>query len=69
MQEHLQNGSERGILIAKDGYFTCPVCRRNKRFLRTTAKTSAKAIPVFCRLCKSEIILDIEGLSARRLSQ
>ena len=47
----------------------CPVCRRNRRLIRITPETEAKGLPVFCRDCKSEIILDIErGQSVERRS-
>lgn len=48
----------------RDGWIQCPVCRRNKRLLRITASTCATALPVYCRDCKHEIIVDIEGLEA-----
>ena len=70
MEEKLLfNKENRGIIQVTDGWVRCPVCQRNKKLLRITPKTVAKHLPVYCRLCGSEIILDIEGLSARRLSQ
>ena len=63
------NKENRGIIQVTDGWVRCPVCQRNKKLLRITPQTVAKQLPVYCRLCGSEIILDIEGLSARRLSQ
>ena len=51
----------------KDGWIVCPGCGRH--LMRITPETEAKKLPVFCRGCRQEIILDIErGLSARRLS-
>lgn len=58
-----------GIIQVTDGWVRCPICNRNKKLLRLTPQTTAKRLPVYCRMCGSEIILDIEGLSARRLSQ
>lgn len=56
-------------LTVKDGWISCPVCRRNKRLLRITPETEAKGLPVFCRDCKAEIILDIaRGQSVERRS-
>ena len=39
---------------------TCPHCRRNKRLLRVKTGTVADELPVYCRDCKTEIILHIE---------
>ena len=58
-----------GIIVTTEGWVHCPVCRRNKRLLRVEADTYARRLPVFCRDCKSEIILDIEGRSVERRSQ
>lgn len=58
-----------GKLIVKDGWISCPVCKRNKRLLRITPETEARGLPVFCRDCKAEIILDIvRGQSVERRS-
>nr|WP_325305677.1 cysteine-rich KTR domain-containing protein [uncultured Oscillibacter sp.] len=52
-----------------DGWVTCPVCKRNRRLLRVEPDTAATALPVFCRDCKTEIILNIErGQSVERRS-
>ena len=56
-------------LVVKDGWITCPVCR-NKRLLRIEEVTEAHDLPVYCRDCKTEIILDItRGRSVERRSQ
>ena len=56
-------------LVVKDGWITCPVCR-NKRLLRIEEKTEAHDLPVYCRDCKTEIIMDItRGRSVERRSQ
>mgnify|MGYP001622913319 FL=1 len=56
-------------LVVKDGWITCPVCR-NKRLLRIEEETEAHDLPVYCRDCKTEIILDItRGRSVERRSQ
>ena len=57
------------IINVKDGWVQCPVCKRNKRLLRVTPSTSARALPVYCYDCKTELILDIEGQSVERRSQ
>ena len=58
-----------GIIHVKDGWVQCPICKRNKRLLRVSPQTKATALPVYCYDCKTEIILDIEGLSVERRSQ
>lgn len=56
-------------LNVKDGWVTCPVCRRNKRLLRVMPETEATALPVYCRDCKTELILNIaRGQSVERRS-
>lgn len=58
-----------GKLTVKDGWIACPVCRRNKRLLRIEADTEAHGLPVYCRDCKAEVILDIaRGQSVERRS-
>mgnify|MGYP001039237730 CR=1 FL=1 len=56
-------------ISVKDGWITCPQCRRNHRLLRITDETEAKNLEVFCRDCKKTIILNIErGQSVERRS-
>lgn len=53
----------------KDGWITCPECRRNHRLIRITDETEARNLPVFCRDCKKTIVLNIErGQSVERRS-
>ena len=66
----LQKVAESGKLNTKNGWLACPVCKRNKRLLRITPETVAHGLPVYCRDCKTEVILDIEqGQSVERRSQ
>lgn len=58
---------ERGKLIVKDGWLMCPVCRKGK-ILRVTPETEARNLPVFCRRCSQESIVNIERLSPCRKS-
>lgn len=56
-------------LIVKDGWVICPVCRRNHRLLRVDPETVAQNLPVYCRDCKTEIVLNIDrGQSVERRS-
>ena len=60
----------RGKLVVKDGWLICPVCRRNRRLHRINADTEAKNLPVYCKDCKTELILDIaRGQSVERRGQ
>lgn len=47
------------IFTVHDGWLSCPKCRRNKRLLKITSKTTAKNLCVFCRNCKTEFLIDI----------
>jgi len=65
----LQRSIENGKIRVTNGWITCPICKRNKRLLRIEADTEAKGLPVFCKDCKTEIILDIaRGQSVERRS-
>ena len=66
----MQVKTERGKLVpVKDGWISCPNCRRNKRLLRISPDTEARRLPVFCRDGKAEVILDIaRGQSVERRS-
>lgn len=65
----MQSAAKPAKLAVKNGWITCPVCGLNHRLLRITDRTEAKALPVFCRTCRCEIILDIgRGQSVKRQS-
>lgn len=65
----LREGAKCGKLVVKDGWVTCPVCRRNHRLIRIEPETEARNLPIFCRDCKSTVILDIDrGQSVERRS-
>ena len=57
----MQIQGKRGkLLIVKDGWLTCPSCRRNKRLLKIDPDTKAERLRVYCRDCKTEHIVDID---------
>ena len=67
--EMLQSAANCGKLVVKDGWVTCPICKRNHRLIRVEPDTEAKRLPVYCRTCRSEIVLNIErGQSVKRQS-
>lgn len=56
----LQSKAKSVILtVKKDGFIACPKCLRNKKLQRIPPEMEAKGLPVYCRDCKSEVILDI----------
>lgn len=55
----MQTTTKCGTIEVKSGWLTCPVCHRNKKLLRIDQSTEARGLPVFCRDCKHESILDI----------
>jgi len=65
----LQTKHESDKLNVTNGWVTCPICRRNHRLIRVGPETVAKGLPVYCRTCHSEIILNIDrGQSVKRQS-
>ena len=48
------------LLTVRNGWLTCPVCRRNKKLMKILPDTTARRVSVYCRDCKTEIILDID---------
>lgn len=44
-----------------DGWVQCPVCKRNRRLLRVSDQTRAEGLLTWCRSCKHEITLEIDG--------
>ncbi len=65
----MQSRSEAGKLIVKNGWIICPVCNQNRKIIRITADTEARYLPVYCRKCGTELVLNISrGLSVERLS-
>ena len=56
-----------GKLIVKDGWLMCPRCGKGK-VLRVTPETQARNLPVYCRRCSQESVVNIERLSPCRKS-
>ena len=55
----MQATEKRDTLVVKNGWLTCPVCRRNRRLMRIAFDTEARNLHVYCTDCKTELILDI----------
>lgn len=69
MAERLQSEPKCGKLTVKDGWVACPVCKRNHRLIRVGPETEARNLPIYCRDCKSTVILNIDrGQSVERRS-
>ena len=65
----MQTTRESGkLLTVRGGWLTCPNCGKN-RLLRIRPDTQAKSLPVYCRICRKEIIVNIESQSVERRSQ
>lgn len=65
----MQGALNCGKLVVKDGWIMCPVCNQNRKTIRILRETEAKSLPVYCRKCGTELILNIDrGLSVERLS-
>lgn len=46
-------------LVTKDGWLMCPRCGRGK-VLRLDPGTRAKDLPVYCKYCRMESIVNID---------
>lgn len=65
----LQNPQKSDRLTVVDGWLICPVCGK-MRVLHLTEKTRATDLPVYCRRCRTETIVNIEPEpEPERLSQ
>ena len=47
-------------LAVKNGWVSCPYCKRNERLMRVLPDTEARRLEVYCRDCKRRIILNID---------
>lgn len=56
------------ILTVEGGWLACPVCGRNHRLLRITPQTQARDLPLFCKRCGNEILVNIDDKSLSRKS-
>lgn len=55
----LQNTGMCGKLVVKDGWAMCPVCGR--KLIKLLPGTSIRLLPVKCKHCKQESIVNIEA--------
>ena len=56
----MQTYSKRGMMLTvRDGWASCPACRRNHRLLQVRPDTEARNLIVYCRACKREFKIDI----------
>lgn len=57
----LQEPPKRGkIMTVENGFVACPICRRNRRMFKITSRTRATDLLVYCRVCKTQHIVNIE---------
>lgn len=57
--EALQKTPTYGRIRVRDGRMICPRCRV-KMMYRVEGDTVAKNLPIFCRQCKLELIVNID---------
>ena len=55
----LHSAQSCGILRIQDGWAVCPVCGWT-RMMRVEPDTRAKRLPVYCKRCRHETIVNIE---------
>lgn len=56
------------IMPTSRGWILCPYCNGSKRLQRIKPETRATDLPVYCRNCKREYIVNIDGQSVYRQS-
>ena len=56
----MQTKRKADTLVIKDGWVMCPVCGKMK-VLRIEPDTTAHALPVYCRRCGQESVVNIEA--------
>lgn len=66
----MQGESKRDkMLTVRNGWVACPICK-NFRLMRITSATEGHEIPIYCRRCRNEILIDVhEGMSWESQSQ
>lgn len=65
----MQNAKGYATIVTKEGWIICPICNQNRKTIRITRETEAHCLPVYCRKCGTEFVLNIRrGLSVERLS-
>ncbi len=47
------------MLTVKHGWLECPSCNRNRKMMQVLPDTEGHKIVAFCRICKTEHIVDI----------
>lgn len=47
------------MLTVKHGWLECPSCNRNRKMMQVLPDTEGHKIVAFCRICKTEHIMDI----------
>lgn len=56
----MQNQEKSSIMLTvKDGFLVCPICRQNKKMQEITPDMYALRTPVYCRRCKSRMLVDV----------
>lgn len=55
------------LITVKDGIIVCPICLR-KTYQQITPRLTATALPVYCRYCKKQTIVDIANGQCSRSS-
>ena len=66
----MQVAGKRAKLVVENGWLICPNCNRNIHLLRIRPDTEARNLQVFCRGCRTEIVLNIgKGQCVQRQCQ
>ena len=60
----MQSPNKTDTIRVRDGWLICPACGKHK-VLRLDPETTAHKLPVFCKRCGTESIVNIDHLSLR----
>ena len=64
----MTEGGQKNLMRTKkmnDTWVLCPICGGKTR-TKIRSDTEAKNIPILCRLCKNEVVVDIKDMEVKK---
>lgn len=66
--ERMTEGGQKNLMRTKkmnDTWVLCPICGGKTR-TKIKPDTEAKNLPIFCKICKNEVVMDIKDMEVRK---